>query len=254
MGLLDFFKTKSKPTETIQPKKADRTECDISKTQIIVDLLSIPKDQRDEKWQQIFFENVQTASFACNDPQVIIGPDGFPYFSLATPKPNKQFESFCIKNMKDDFLLEKGFGVIVNPIEDSVDWVFTYGNIVNFHLNNEFYTETDFLEIKTEETIKNDEEVLIAQPSDKYLPKQTRNIIRKYMQNRGIKHPKIMMICRKYQGELIQELAFNVFKEDFSSIEQLNNFMHQLSWFLPSHYIIVSVPKHSNLTQNFGDL
>jgi hypothetical protein len=253
MGLFDIFKTK-KPTENIQQKKADRPECDISKTQIMVDLFSVPKENRDDKWKQTFFENVQTASFACNNPQVTVGPDGFPYFTLLTPEPHKPFDSFCIRNMKDDFLLEKGFGITINPKDNSVEWVFSYGDIVNLHLNKEFYTVTDNIEIKNEETIKNDEEILIAQPSETYLPKETRAIIKKHLQANGIKQPKIMMICRKVDGTVIQELAFNIFREDFSSIDQLNNLMRQLSWFLPRHYIILSVPKNSNLTKNFDNL
>lgn len=254
MGLFDIFKTKEKPTETIQPKKAGRPECDISKTQIMVDLFSIPKEQCDDKWKKTFFENVQTASFTCGNPQVTVGPDGFPYFALLTPEPQKPFDSFCIRNMKDDFLLKKGFGVTINPNDNSVDWVFSHGDIVNLHLNNEFYSKTDNIEIKNEETIKKNEEVLIAQPSESYLPKLTRNNIKNHLLKSGIKQPKIMMICRKTEGEVVQELAFNIFREDFSSTDQLNNLMRQLTWFVPRHYIILSVPKNSSLTKHFEDL
>ncbi|HEX8514548.1 MAG TPA: hypothetical protein VF868_00005 [Bacteroidia bacterium] len=254
MGLFHFFKTKEKQAENIQQKKSDRPECDISKTQIMADLFSVPREKRDDKWKQTFFENVQTASFACNNPQVTIGPDGFPYFALSTPEPQKPFESFCIRNMKEDFLLEKGLGITINPTDNSVEWVFSYGDIVNLHVNSEFYSKTDNIEIENQETIKKKEEVLIAQPSESYLPAQTRSVIRKYLQDKGIKQPKIMMICRKMDGTVIQELAFNIFRENFSSVEQLNLFLRQLSWFLPRHYIILSVPKDSNLTNGFHNL
>lgn len=253
MGLFDIFKTK-KPEENIHYKNADRPACDISKTQIIVDLFAVPKENRDEKWKQTFFEHVETASFASTIPQITVGPDGFPYFILLTPEPHKPFESFCIRNMKDDFLLEKGFGIAFNPKDSSVEWVFSYGDIVNLHLNKVFYTEADNIEIKNEETINKAEEILIAQPSDRYLPKETRAILKKHLQSIGIKQPKIMMICRQVEGVFIRELAFNIFKEDFSSVNQLNNIMHQLSWFLPKHYIILSVPKDSNLTKFFENL
>lgn len=254
MGIFDIFKTKKNPTENIQQKKADRPECDILKTQIMVDLFSVPREQRDDKWKQSFLESVQTASFACGNPQVTIGPDGFPYFSLLTPEPHKPFESFCIRNIKDDFLLEKGIGITINPKDNSVEWVFSYGDIVNLHLNKEFYTVKDDIEIKNVETIEKDEKILIAQPSENYLPKETRSVIKKHLQANGIKQPKIMMICREIEGTVIQELAFNIFREDFSSTDQLNNIMQQLSWFLPRHYIILSVPKNSNLTKHFGNL
>ena len=254
MGLFDFFKTKSKPTTTSQQKKADRPECDISKTQMMIDLFAVDKSKRDQNWEKDFFENVKTASFTCDEPQVTVGPDGFPYFALLVPEPQKPFSSFCIKNIKDDFLLDKGVGITVNPKSNSVEWVFTYGDIVNLHVNNEFYTQRENVEIKSEETIEKEEELLVAQPSESYLPKQARNVIRKFLQEKGIKQPKIVMICRKTQGTIVQELAFNIFREDFASSAQLNNIMRQISWFLPRHYIIVSFPKNSSLSGSFNNL
>ncbi|MBL0316637.1 MAG: hypothetical protein IPP69_12945 [Flavobacteriales bacterium] len=103
---------------------------------------------------KIFYENVQTASYACGSPQIFNGPDGFPYFVLRTPEANKPFESFCIRNMKDDFLLEIGCGVALNPTDNGVDWVFSYGDILNLHLNKEFFSKTDSVELQNVELLK----------------------------------------------------------------------------------------------------
>jgi len=254
MGLFDFLKNKNKPEEKIAQAKVDRPECDITKTQTMIDLFGIPKDQRDEEWRRSFYDNVQSASYACGNPQVFKGPDGFPYFILKTPEANQPFESFCIRNMKDDFLLEKGFGVAINPNEHSADWVFSYGDIVNLHLNKEFFTKTDNVKIQNEEVIKKKEQVLLAQPSESYLPKLTRQTLKTFLQSTGIKSPKIMMVCRTIEGQVIQELAFNIFREDFQSIDELNYRLNQISWFLPRHYIILSLPKKSDFIKNFADL
>lgn len=254
MGLFDFLKTKDKTIKKPVQPKADRPECDITKTQLMVDLFKIPQEQRDENWRQTFYDNVQTASFACGNPQVFNGPDGFPYFVLQTPEPNKPFESFCIRNMKDNFLLDKGFGVAINPKDNSVDWVFSYGDIVNLHLNKELFTKTDTVEIQNEEKIKKNEKVLLAQPSESFLPRQTRQALKSFLQSIGIKRPKIMMVCRTIDGQVIQELAFNIFREDFESIDHLNYRLKQISWFLPKHYVVLSLPKDSNFTNNFADL
>ena len=109
MGLFDFLKTKDKPTEKVDQTKIDRPECDITKTPLMIDLFQTPKEQRDDDWRRTFYENAQNASYACGSPQTFTGPDGFPYFILKSPEPNKPFESFCIRNMKDDFLLDKGW-------------------------------------------------------------------------------------------------------------------------------------------------
>ena len=254
MGLFDFLKPKDKAIEKPVQAKVDNPECDITKTQVIVDLLQIPQEKRDNNWRQTFFDNVQTASFACGNPQIFNGPDGFPYFVLQTPEPNKPFESFCIRNMKDDFLLDKGFGVAINPKDNSVEWVFSYGDIVNLHLNKELFTKSDTIEIQNEETLKKDEKVLLAQPSESFMPRQTRLALKSFLQSIGIKRPKIMMVCRTIDGQVIQELAFNIFREDFQSIDQLNLRLKQISWFLPRHYVILSLPKNSNFTNNFADL
>ena len=254
MGLFNFLKTKDKQIEKINQIKVDRLECDITKTQVMVDLFKIPQEQRDDNWRQTFYDNIQTASYACGNPQIFTGPDEFPYFILRTPEPNKPFESFCIRNMKDDFLLDKGFGVAINPGENSVDWVFSYGDIVNLHLNKDFLTKTDTLEIQNEEIIKKDEKILLAQPSESFLPRQARQALKAFLQSIGIKRPKIMMVCRTIDGQVIQELAFNIFREDFQSTEHLNYRLKQISWFLPRHYVVLSLPKDSNFTRNFADL
>ncbi len=254
MGLFDFLKTKEKPQDKIEHPKVDRPECDIIKTQTMVDLFKIPQEKRDDNWRQTFYNNVQSASYACGNPQIFTGPDGFPYFVLKTPEANQPFESFCIRNMKDDFLLDKGFGVAINPRDKSVDWVFSYGDIVNLHLNKEFFTKTDTVELENVETIKKDEKVLLAQPSESYLPRQTRQALKTFLQSVGIKKPKILMVCRTIEGQVIQELAFNVFPEDFPSTEHLNYRLKQISWFLPRHYVVLALPKSSNFTGNFSDL
>ena len=63
-----------------------------------------------------------------------------------------------------------------------------------------------------------------------------------------------MMVCRATEGQVIQELAFNIFSEDFQSIDQLNYRLKQISWFLPRHYVVLSLPKSSNFINHFADL
>jgi hypothetical protein len=254
MGFFDFLKTKDKSTDQIPKVKADRPECDISKTQFMVELFQIPQEKREDAWRKSFYENVQIASYACGTPQIFNGPDGFPYFVLRTPEAGKPFESFCIRNMMDDFLLEKGFGVALNPKDNGADWVFSYGDILNLYLNNEFFSKTDNVELQNVETIEKEEEVLIAQPSESYFPKQSREILKRFLQSIGVKRPMIMMVCRTINKEVVQELAFNLFAEDFANTDQLNYRLKQISWFLPRHYVILSVPKNSDLANHFNYL
>ena len=231
----------------------NKPECDIAGTQIMVDLFQVPKEKRDDSWKKRFYNTVQTASYRCADPQIFKGPDGFPYFALLTPEPNKGFESFCIRNLTD-YLLENGIGVALNPRDNGVDWVFSYGDIVNLHLNNEFYSETNRPEIQNVETIKKEEKILIAQPSEKYFPKQARKNVKRFLQQYGVTNPMVMLVTRPINGKLAQELAFNVFAEDFKNTEQLNYMLKQISWYLPRHYIMLSVPQGSDMAKHFAAL
>ena len=231
-----------------------RPECDISKTEIMVRLFQVPQAQRDEAWRSTFLQNVETASFACGDPQVFEGPDGFPYFVLRSPQPNTSFESFCIRNMTEDFLLKEGWGVAINPTENGVDWVFSHGDIVNLFLNKEFYSKVDNVKVKSHEVLQKEEKVVVGYPSENYLPIATRENLKKFLIAAGVRQPMMMMVSRMVKGEHISELAFNVFPENFSNREQLNGFLRQISWFLPRHYIVLAVPRNSELAGHFQEM
>ncbi|GAB3976087.1 hypothetical protein GCM10028806_34950 [Spirosoma terrae] len=86
MGLFDFLKKKgNKDEQKISNSQQSKTDGkylgDLNKTKIIRGLCEIPKVSRDDKWKQVFFENISDASFRCGSPQVIKGPDGMLYFN-----------------------------------------------------------------------------------------------------------------------------------------------------------------------------
>jgi len=163
--------------------------------------------------------------------------------------------------MKEDFLLERGWGVVFNPAEDkSADWVFTHGNIVNLHLHNQFFTPTDDAAIenieftKTVGLLKKEEQVMIAQPSDEYLPRPTRAALKNFLQYKGIKKPKIMVLTSGSEGKVIQKLAFNIHPENYPVTSQLDYLMQQIGWFLPNNYILIPLSKNSTLASGFNEM
>ncbi len=258
MSLLDFLKPKPKTFQKVVNVPLKNPECDINKTHIVVALFKVPKAQRDNQWRQEFYEQVATASFACAAPQTLTGPDGFTYFILRTPEPGEPFESFCIRNMKNDFLLERGWGVVFNPAADkTADWVFTHGEIVNLHLNNHFISVIDNRDTQNIEFTKNvgiikkEEKVMIAQPSETFLPKTTRAALSKFLQSKGIKNPKVMMICSQSDGKVIRKLALNISPENYPVVTQLDYLMQQVGWFLPNDYLLVPLSEKSSLAKDF---
>jgi hypothetical protein len=261
MSILEFFRrSKNPPAKTISGR-AERKECDINKTHQVVALLKVPRAARDTNWYISFYENVGNASFACGTPQLLTGPDGFPYFILRSPEENKPFESFCIENMKDDFLLEKGWGVVFNPAEDkSADWVFTYGDIVNFHINKRFKSPVAGAALAGVEFKGNvghttaSQQVMVGQPSQTYLPEPTRNVLRSFLQSKGIRNPKVMLVSSYDDGQTARRLALNIPPENYPDGAQLDQLMQQVGWFLPNDYILIPLSKKSELAKGFNDL
>lgn len=227
--------------------------CDVNKTAIISDLLTVPQQSRDEQWFASFYENMKMASFACGNPQTNHGPDGFPYFELHTPQPGTPFDSFCINNIKE-YIIENGLGIVLNPGENGADWVFSHGDILNLAISGEFYTPITNPPVPAEEVLEVKEEVMIAQPSESYLPAVTRSILKSFLKYLGVAEPKMMMIIRKREGEAIQELAFNLFPEDCANQEEFNFRLQQLCWFLPRHYIVVGFSKHMDIASSLAEL
>jgi hypothetical protein len=256
VGLFDIFKKTEQPKTvdekpdqvpplTVQPLTAEPYLGDLNKTQLMFELCEVPYDQRDEVWQKTFLDNVAEASFACGDPQVIEGPDGFPYFHLLLPESGKKFQCYVVDKMKDNFLLKSGYGIVINANAAQPDWVFTYGDIVNLHLNKQFYTseKTAFSTEKNDEVIQQNEDVLTGQPSEAILPMLTRQVLSSFLQTNGVSSPKIVLMQRnnKSNSEISQELVFNITPDNFENEETCRHVMQHLAWFLPRHYSYVGM-------------
>lgn len=211
---------------------------DLAKTDTIYKLIQMPKEQRNELWVDMFLENLSGASFRCGDPQVISGPDGYPYFQLFLPEPGVEFQCFVIDHMTDTFLLENGLGVVINPSGTGADWVLTYGDILNLKLNQAFYT-TDGHSFSTQqetEVLQEEEQVMVAQPSEQILPGYTRNILREYLKANGIENPKVVLMMKNRDGKVSQDIVFNITRDNFTTDEDHRALMGSLQWFMPQHY------------------
>ncbi len=253
MGLFDFLKPQA-PAPAASAKAAEPYLGDLTKTNEIYHLVAVPKPDRDKTWDAAFLANLAEASFRCGTPQIIQGPDDFPYFQLFLPEPGVGFQCYVIDRMKDDFLLERGLGVVVNPGPAGPDWVLSYGDIVNFALTQEFYTtgETSFSKEVSDEVIETEEQVLVGQPSETLLPRATRNVLREYLQTNGIATPKVALLMRRLRDKpgVSQDLVFNIGPRDFSSEALYRSVMQRIGWFLPRHYSFVGM-QEAALTDSF---
>lgn len=217
-------------------------------TQILFELIQTPRESRDEAWSAAFLDVLPTASFTCGEPQIVTGPDGYPYFQLFLPEPNKPFQCYVLEHMIPEFIMENGFGVVINPTDTHADWVLSYGDLVNYHVNKTFYTTepTAFSKEVADEVITENEEVLVGQPTFEILPQTTRNVLNAYFKMNGVEQPKVFLMMRRTKdgNNASQDLVFNAVPQAFSDEHHYRQFMQSLGWFLPRHYAYVAMDEN----------
>lgn len=216
-------------------------------TALIDQLLRVPRDERDDEWVGKFLSHVATASFVCGDPQVIQGPDNFPYFQIFIPEANKPFQCYVLEHMLDDFLLENGLGVALEPKDGQVEWVLTYGDLLHYSVHRTFAIpkEHQFGKVKEgDEVIQQDEQILVGAPSTAILPTAARAVIKSFLQAQGVANPKVCIIDRSQHGKG-QDLVFNIVPEQFESQAHYRAIMQALAWFIPRYYSYIGAQDHA---------
>jgi hypothetical protein len=217
------------------PAEATPYYGDLEKTQMLSKLFDVPRDARDSHWQSNVIEHLSEASFRCGDPQVMTGPGGFPYFQLFIPEANQPFECYVLSHMVDDFLFERGWGVVINLKDNQPDWLLTYGDVVNYKLRKEFYSPPPEA-MPPSGIIEKEEEVLTGQPSETLFPQPLRNALRQYLVFHGHKDVKILLMSRHRPEGIVQQIVFNLTVDQFVDEPSYQALMQSLAWFMPGHY------------------
>ncbi|MDR3612294.1 MAG: hypothetical protein P4L53_01935 [Candidatus Obscuribacterales bacterium] len=226
---------------------------DLEKTQELERLFQVDRKARDEMWYKSFFSAVVDASLVCGHPQVVIGPDQFPYFHLGLPSRGA-FEPFCISHILDN-ALSNVFGVcIFSSLENTSapEYVFSYGDLLSYKLYGTF--AGDPAEVNTrpspalkQEVLTEARDILVGQPNEDYLPTISLKALGDFMRKRlGHPDPKICLILDT-QLKPSKNLAVNVGIDDVGGDpKQLQSIFGVISWFLPRNYGLMSVPSAIN--------
>lgn len=216
-------------------------------TALIDQLLRVPREERDDEWVGQFLSHVATASFVCGEPQVIQGPDNFPYFQIFIPEANKPFQCYVLEHMLDDFLLENGLGVALEPKDGQVEWILTYGDLLHYSVHRTFAIPNDHVFGKGkegDEVIQQDEQVLVGAPSEYILPVPARAVIKSFLNAQGVAEPKVCIIDRSQYGKG-QDLVFNLVPEQFESQVHYRAVMQALGWFIPRYYSYIGAQERA---------
>lgn len=211
---------------------------DLEKTVTIQTLMHTPFEKRDENWRDSFLQAIDGANLKLAPQEIVLGKDGFPYLQLETVRPEESFKAFVI-NKQLPTILQQGLGIVINAQDTRADWIFSYGDIVNLELNDEFYTDDSIFSAQQENiSLSPEEKVLIGQPSDSILPKYLRTHLREFLKHFGVKTPKIMLLARDYEDDekVSQNLVFNFTPAQFADDNAFNEVMKTIAWFLPRHY------------------
>ena len=220
---------------------------DLEKTVILNSLLEVPFEERNEKWVERFLQSIDQANLKLGSPEVVIASDGFPYIQLQNVKTDESFQAFVI-NKQLPAILTQGFGIVINAQNERPDWIFTYGDIVNYELNDTFYSdESIFSNNKEQIVIQPDEQILVGAPSDSILPKYVKNQLREFLKHAGIETPKAMMIARNYENEqdVKQDLVFNFTPPQIADEKKFEIISNTIGWLLPRHYSVLFVDENS---------
>jgi hypothetical protein len=209
---------------------------DLQKTQDLVDLFSIPKEARDDSWRKGFFKAVPDASLRAKDPQVFLGPDGFPYFFLALPLPAQSFTPFCMTHILD-FCVQKGVGTAVfGNDEQNPEWVFSYGDLISYKFYGSFEgdpsDERHDGQPPWKETVQANRKILMGSPAPEFFPPETRQVVKGFLQSNGIPGPGVTLIMDPTLKPT-RNLVFNFFTDDFKTEEVYHQLMQKLTWFFP---------------------
>lgn len=222
-----------------------------NKTQIIISLCKIPIEKRDQKWVDEFLKNIPFALVKVGDPQIISGPDNKPYCNLMTLEDPMESPSFLFEQLMMENLFPAGAGIALNVQKTSnanpenteagaPDFVFSYGDIVNYAVKRDFFNAegTFFNNKEKNEEVDPNEQVQVGQPAEFILPNPTRAILKQYFEQNGVKNAKVMLLSQSVGKEnMTQDLVFNVTPKDFDNNEEtFQKVMNDVHWFLPRHY------------------
>lgn len=229
----------------------------IENTAELSQLFSVDRKNRDEAWSDSFFAALPLAALRTREERVFNGPDGFLYFGLFMPKEEETYNAVSFEEALE-FCTKEGIGIaIFSADSDQPEWVFNYGSVWNYKVHQNFYDNPfanppfeDKNSDKKEDESKNSESILVASPSEEYLPLPVRAVILRDLQQQNVTEPAVLMMTVDDEGSY---LVFNAFAEDFE--EQHFEFIQQyLVWVLPQGYSIATVAADSELNEHFISL
>jgi hypothetical protein len=201
----------------------------MSTSETLKNLCLTPENERTPQWETQFLTELSKTNLKLlsEDPQY--GPDNWPYLMAATDDTASEDSQKIFQ-----WLCGKGVGLVINPQKEYPDYVLTYGMIWSFRETGHFFKHQNVQ--NGEVVLEPGQNLVFGEPTEEYLPKYVRTILKEFLRDQSVFLPKVLLIS---SDKLNYDLAF--------SLESLGNppegehegIAEALSWFLPPHYSIV---------------
>lgn len=211
-------------------------------TQILANLLALPQEQRDDAWVGRFFAAVPDTPLQMLEPQIQLGPDGYPYFQLAIPAADDV--PLCTLSQALDHCLDHGLGAVVFKSPGRADepgWVFSYAHLFSYSLFRSFVGDPNQTPPAPEDAqTGKDRQILLMSPSETFLPLRVRRAMTDFFRKViGMENPKMKMIVEPGQFPA-SGLMFNLSAQDFGGDEDKHGrALNALHWYLPPSYCAI---------------
>jgi hypothetical protein len=190
-------------------------------------LFQVPVERRDANWETNFL-----SAFADSNVRLLFqdpkpGPDQWPYLFVQT---GGEVPARDVVN----WLATRGIGLAVNPQKNTPDYVLTYGMIWNFKETGKFFGESPTRKAG-EFSLQNGQQLWAGKPSEQFLPKYVRAILKQFLLDQGVYAPKVLMVSEDQKN---YDLCFSLESLGAPPEKERMGVAEALSWFLPSHYSI----------------
>lgn len=201
---------------------------DIQTVENLTALLETTISKRDDAWEAAFLKALPAARFRIVNDTPVAGPDGWPYLLVATDGDEP------LSNMIR-WLVGQGVGMVINPEKPIPDYVLTYGMIWNFRERSEFFTSAGNVRSGPVE-LQNGQQVFAGPPSESYLPKEVRFVLREFLKQQKVEAPKVLMVS---EDQKTWDLAVSLDSLGNPPQQEHAGIAEAMSWFLPAHYSLV---------------
>lgn len=200
--------------------------------------LQTADQDRDFSWDERFFKLMSSSnlSLISMDPQQ--GPDHWPYIFASTATDQKAFQVDSAQKILW-WLSDKGIGMVVNPDRQPYpDFVFSYGMIWYFRETGFFMNPPSKETPNTVMTPNAENQWHTGAPSEQYLPKYVRLVLKNFFADQMKHNVKVMVMSADRKN---YDLAFSIESLGNPPQSEHSQIAEALAWFLPPHYTVALV-------------